>query len=57
MAVSKGNADTSWPEVLGHKQEMKYCISSMLDSWYFTRSFADVKCKQLALSLHWCSLS
>ena len=57
MAVSKGNADTNRPEVPGHKQEIKYCISRMLDSWYFTKSFADVKHEQLAVSLHWCSLS
>lgn len=57
MAVSKGNADTNWTEVCGHEQEIKYCIRSMLNSWYFTQSFADVKCEQLAISPCWCSSS
>lgn len=55
MAGPKGNRVPDWPEVPGRKQEIKYCIGSMLHSWCFTRSSVDTKCEQLAVSLYWCS--
>lgn len=50
---SRGNRH-QLPKVFGHKQEIKYCISSALNSWYFTRNFADEKCQHIAGNLHQC---